>query len=222
MGRKIHPIGFRLGIIKDWQSQWYADKEYGAQLHEDFAIRKKVFKRLEGSDVSRVEIKRSSNNLELVVFTAKPGFVIGKSGDKVDQLKMELEKDTNRKIKITIEEIRQPELDAILVAESIAVQIGKRVNYKKAMKQAVMRAMRQGAKGIKIKCSGRLGGAEMARIYQEKDGRVPLQTIRADIDYGLVHAHTTFGRIGVKVWIYKGEVLPGQLKKTVPAPVAND
>jgi len=223
VGRKVHPIGFRLGVIKDWQSRWYADKDYTNQLHEDFALRKTVAERLPNAGLSKVEIQRSSNNLELTLHTAKPGIVIGKNGDKVDQLKAELEKTTGRKVKINIEEIRQPELDAYLVAESIAEQIAKRVNYRRAMKQAVTRAMRLGAKGVKIKCSGRLAGAEMARSVPEKEGRVPLQTIRADIDYALYHAYTTYGRIGVKVWIYKGDVLPGQLKKTVAlAPVITD
>lgn len=218
MGRKIHPIGFRLGVIKDWQSRWYADKDYTNQLHEDFALRKAVADKLPNAGLSKVEIQRSSNNLEITLHTAKPGIVIGKNGDKVEQLKGELEKSTGRKVKINIEEIRQPELDAYLVAESIAEQIAKRVNYKRAMKQAVTRAMRLGAKGIRIKVSGRLAGAEMARVAYEKDGRVPLQTIRADIDYGLFHALTTYGRIGVKVWIYKGDVLPGQMKKAAPVP----
>jgi small subunit ribosomal protein S3 len=218
VGRKIHPIGFRLGVIKDWQSRWYADKDYTNQLHEDFALRKAVADKLPNAGLSKVEIQRSSNNLEITLHTAKPGIVIGKNGDKVEQLKGELEKETGRKVKINIEEIRQPELDAYLVAESIAEQIAKRVNYKRAMKQAVTRAMRLGAKGIRIKVSGRLAGAEMARVAYEKDGRVPLQTIRADIDYGLYHALTTYGRIGVKVWIYKGDVLPGQMKKTAPVP----
>ncbi len=221
MGRKVHPTGFRLGIIKDWQSRWYADKDYTTQLHEDIKLRKLVTDRLTNNGsanvgLSRVVIERSSNNIELTLYTAKPGMVIGKNGDKVDQLKAEIEKDTGRKVKINIEEIRQPELDAYLVAESIAEQIQKRVNYRRAMKQAVTRAMRLGAKGVKIKCSGRLAGAEMARSVPEKEGRVPLQTIRADIDYAIYHAYTTYGRIGVKVWIYKGDVLPGQMKKAAP------
>lgn len=231
MGRKVHPIGFRLGVIKDWQSQWYADKEYTNLLHEDIKLRKSVEEKIRGyigekqpnAGLSRIEIKRSSNNIEITLYTAKPGVIIGKSGERVDLVKADLEKETGRKVKINIEEIRQPEIDAYLVAESIAEQISKRVNYKRAMKQAVTRAMRLGAKGIKIKCSGRLAGAEMARVQYEKEGRIPLQTIRADIDYGLYHAHTTFGRIGVKVWIYKGDVLPGQMKKTVPVqPIVAD
>lgn len=222
MGRKVNPIGFRLGVIKDWQSRWYAEKErtYTELLHEDFKLRAMIQKRLNNAGLSRIEIQRSANNMEVTLHTAKPGIVIGKGGKDVDVLKGDLEKVTGKKVKLNIEEIRQPELDAYLVAESIAEQISKRVNYKRAMKQAVTRAMRLGAKGIKIKVSGRLAGAEMARIAYEKDGRVPLQTIRADIDYGLVHAYTTYGRIGVKVWIYKGDVLPSQIKnKPVPAVV---
>jgi len=218
MGRKVHPIGFRLGIIKDWQSRWFAEKEYTAQLHEDFKLREMVAKKLKNAALSRIEIQRSSNNLEITLYTAKPGIVIGKSGQEVDRLKREIEAESGKKVKLNIEEIRQPELDAFLVAESIGEQISKRVNYKRAMKQAVTRAMRLGAKGIKIKVGGRLGGAEMARNHLEKEGRIPLHTIRADIDYGLVHAYTTFGRIGVKVWIYKGDVLPGQMKKLAPLP----
>jgi len=219
LGRKVHPIGFRLGIVKDWQSRWFAEKEYTNLLHEDFKLRKMVAARLQNAALSKIEIQRSSSNLEITLHTAKPGIVIGKSGQAVDQLKKEIEEETGKKVKLNIEEIRQPELDAYLVAESIAEQIQKRVNYKRAMKQAVTRAMRLGAKGVKIKCGGRLAGAEMARNAMEKDGRIPLQTIRADIDYGLVHALTTYGRIGVKVWIYKGDVLPGQMKKIGVPPV---
>ncbi len=219
MGRKVNPIGFRLGIVKDWQSRWFAEKEYTNLLHEDFKLRKMVAARLQNAALSKIEIQRSSSNLEITLHTAKPGIVIGKSGQAVDQLKKEIEEETGKKVKLNIEEIRQPELDAYLVAESIAEQIQKRVNYKRAMKQAVTRAMRLGAKGIKIKCGGRLAGAEMARNAMEKDGRIPLQTIRADIDYGLVHALTTYGRIGVKVWIYKGDVLPSQMKKIGLPPV---
>jgi small subunit ribosomal protein S3 len=219
LGRKVNPIGFRLGVTKDWQSRWFAEKEYTNLLHEDIKLRKIIFGRLKAAALSKIEIQRSSNNLEITLHTAKPGIVIGKSGQAVDQLKKEIEDMTGKKVKLNIEEIRQPELDAYLVAESIAEQIEKRVNYKRAMKQSVTRAMRLGAKGIKIKCSGRLAGAEMARNAMEKDGRIPLQTIRADIDYGLVHAFTTYGRIGVKVWIYKGDVLPGQMKKVNLMPV---
>ena len=210
MGRKVHPNGFRLGYIKDWQSKWYADRSYTELLHEDIMLRRLIIRELENAGVARVEIERSANKIEVTVHTAKPGIVIGKRGAKVDELKNELERRTGKKVKLNIQEIHQPELEAQLVAESIAEQINKRVSYKRAMKQAVQRAMRLGAQGVKIKCSGRLGGAEMSRIAWERDGRVPLHTLRADIDYAQVHAHTTYGRIGVKVWIYKGEVFPGQ------------
>src|SRR5918911_1783132 len=220
MGRKVHPIGFRLGYIKDWQSKWFADRNYVDQLHEDLGLRRAIVAELANAGVARVEIERSANKIEVTVFTAKPGIVIGKRGAKVDELKAELEKRTGKKVKLNIQEIHQPELEAQLVAESIAEQINKRISYKRAMKQAVQRAMRLGAQGVKIKCSGRLGGAEMARIANESDGRVPRHTLRADIDYATVHAHTTYGRIGVKVWIYKGEVFPdatGKLQAVQPA-----
>ena len=213
MGRKVHPIGFRLGYIKDWQSKWFADRTYTDQLHEDILLRKLITKELANAGVARVDIERAANRVEVTVFTAKPGIVIGKRGAKVDELKADLEKRTGKKVKLNIQEIHQPELEAQLVAESIAEQINKRVSYKRAMKQAVQRAMRLGAQGVKIKCSGRLGGAEMARIANESDGRVPRHTLRADIDYAQVHAHTTYGRIGVKVWIYKGEVFPDAMGK---------
>jgi len=221
MGRKVHPIGFRLGYIKDWQSKWYADRNYVDQLHEDLALRRMVIKELEGAGVARVEVERAANRIEVSVFTAKPGIVIGKRGAKVDDLKADLERRTGKKVKLNIQEIHQPELEAQLVAESIAEQIAKRVSYKRAMKQAVQRAMRLGAQGVMIKCSGRLAGAEMARVAVEQDGRVPRHTLRADIDYAVVHAHTTYGRIGVKVWIYKGEVFPtaeGLVRAAAPAP----
>ncbi len=208
MGRKVHPIGFRLGYIKDWQSKWFAEKNYTDQLHEDIAIRNKIFKELAGAAVSRIEIERSANKVEVTVFTAKPGVVIGKRGANVDQLKGDLERLSGKKIKLNINEIHQPELDAQLVAESIGEQITKRVSFKRAMKQAAQRAMRLGAQGVMIKCSGRLGGAEMARTIGEMQGRVPRHTLRADIDYAVFHAHTTYGRIGVKVWIYRGEIFP--------------
>ena len=213
MGRKVHPIGFRLGYIKDWQSKWFADRTYTDQLHEDIMLRGAITRELANAGVARVEIERSANKIEVTVFTAKPGIVIGKRGAKVDELKAELEKRTGKKVKLNIQEIHQPELEAQLVAESIAEQINKRISYKRAMKQAVQRAMRLGAQGVKIKCAGRLGGAEMARIANESDGRVPRHTLRADIDYAQVHAHTTYGRIGVKVWIYKGEVFPDAMGK---------
>jgi small subunit ribosomal protein S3 len=230
LGRKVHPIGFRLGYIKDWQSKWFAERGgYTTQLHEDLALRKLIAKELANAGVSRIEIERSANKIEITVYTAKPGIVIGKRGANVDLLKNSLEKQTGKKIKLNIQEIHQPELEAQLVAESIAEQINKRVSYKRAMKQAVQRAMRLGAQGVRIRCSGRLGGAEMKRIQSESEGRVPRHTLRADIDYATVHAHTTYGRIGVKVWIYKGEVFPDQLGKAqveqqvaAPAPERSD
>ena len=207
MGRKVHPIGFRLGINKEWQSRWYADRNYTEMVQEDARIRKTVGQRLTGAGLARIEIQRSANQIEVTLHTAKPGVVIGKGGQAVDQLRKDLETMTGKKVKLNIEEIKQPELDAYLVAESIAEQLTRRVSYRRAVKQSVMRAMRSGAKGVRVRVSGRLGGAEMARSVWEREGRVPLHTIRADIDYGQVHAHTTYGRIGVKVWIYRGDVI---------------
>ena len=207
MGRKVHPTSFRLGIIKDWQSRWFADRNYSDLLLEDVRIRKTVGSRLTGASLSKIEIQRSANQIEVTLHTAKPGVVIGKGGTAVDQMRKDLETMTGKKVKINIEEVKQPELDAYLVAESIAEQINRRVSYRRALKQAVLRGQRAGAKGIRVRVSGRLGGAEMARSVWEREGRVPLHTIRADIDYGQVHAHTTYGRIGVKVWIYKGDVI---------------
>jgi len=206
LGRKVHPIGFRLGTVTDWQSRWFAERNYTELLHEDFGLRQLIRARLKEGAVSQIDIQRSANQLEVTVHTAKPGIVIGKRGASVDALRKELEDRTAKKVRLNIEEIRQPELDAYLCAESIAEQLGKRVSYRRAMKQAASRAMRLGAKGVKIRCSGRLAGAEMARSIVEMRGRVPLQTIRADVDYAMVHAHTIYGRIGVKVWIYRGEV----------------
>ncbi|MCL5256976.1 MAG: 30S ribosomal protein S3 [Chloroflexi bacterium] len=215
MGRKVHPTGFRLGVVRQWQSKWFAEKGYTEQLHQDIHLRQLIHGRLRNAGVSLIEIQRSANQIDVTIHTSKPGIVIGKSGANVDMLKSELEQETGKKVRLNIEEIRQPELDAQLVAESIAEQLSKRVSYKRAMKQSVMRSMRLGAKGVKIKLSGRLAGAEMARTVTDMSGRVPLHTIRADIDYGQVHAHTTYGRIGVKVWIYKGDVLPSP--KAAPA-----
>src|SRR5438552_1244295 len=222
MGRKVHPIGFRLGINKEWQSRWYADRNYTDLVQEDVRIRKMVGQKLTGASLASIEIQRSANQIEVTLNTAKPGVVIGKGGQAVDQRRKDLESMTGKKVKLNIEEIKQPELDAYLVAESISEQISRRVSYKRAMKQAVMRSMRSGAKGMKIRVAGRLGGAEMARTAWEREGRIPLHTIRADIDYGQVHAHTTYGRIGVKVWIYKGDVIEhkGDLLLQMDRPVA--
>ncbi len=221
MGRKVHPIGFRLGYIKDHQSKWFADRNFAELLNEDRQVRELVSRELAGAAVSRVEIERAANKVEVTIYTAKPGVVIGKRGTNVDVLRGKLEKLSGKKIKLNISEIHQPELDAQLVAESVAEQITKRVSFKRAMKQATQRAMRLGAEGIMIKCSGRLGGAEMARYVFDQQGRIPRHTLRADIDYAVVHAHTTYGRIGVKVWIYKGEVFPkadGTLERATTAP----
>jgi small subunit ribosomal protein S3 len=207
MGRKVHPVGFRLGINKEWQSRWYADRNYTELVQEDARIRQTIQQRLSGASLARIEIQRSANQIEVSLHTAKPGVVIGKGGQAVDQLRKDLETMTGKKVKLNIEEIKQPELNAYLVAESIAEQITRRVSYRRAVKQSVLRAMRSGAKGVRVRVSGRLGGAEMARSVWEREGRVPLHTIRADIDYGQVHAHTTYGRIGVKVWIYRGDVI---------------
>jgi small subunit ribosomal protein S3 len=207
LGRKIHPIGFRLGLTKDWFSRWYAEREYTRYLQEDMEIRRKILQELPDAAISRIEIERTPKEIRATIHTARPGIVIGKGGQKVDTLRKELEELTGKRVSLPVAEIRQPDLDAVLVANNIAEQIGKRVSYRRAMKQAILRAMRQGAKGIKIKVSGRLGGAEMARTVWEMAGRVPLHTIRADIDFGLAHAYTTYGRIGVKVWIYKGDIL---------------
>lgn len=213
MGQKISPVGFRVGIIKDWDARWYAEKDYTKLLHEDLAVRNFIRRRLDGAGISRVEIDRAANNLRINIHTAKPGMVIGKGGSGVDQLRRNLEKMTGKKVHINIMEIKTPELDAYLVAENIAQQLAKRIAFRRAMKQAMFRTMRAGAKGVKIMCKGRLAGSEMARTECYHEGTVPLQTLRADIDYGLVEAHTTYGRIGVKVWIYKGEILPETRKK---------
>ncbi len=208
MGQKVSPIGFRIGVIRDWDARWYADKNYSELLQEDLWIRDYLQQKLSNSAVSRVEIERAANNVRLNVHTAKPGMVIGRGGAGVEELRKNLEKNTNKKIHINIVEVKTPELDAYLVAENVALQLARRVAFRRAMKQAVFRSIRAGAKGIKIICSGRLGGAEMSRNEAYMEGTVPLQTLRADIDYGLCEAHTQYGRIGVKVWIYKGEILP--------------
>lgn len=208
MGHKVHPTGFRLGIIKDWQARWFADKDYADLLHEDIKLRSMIRERLAAAGVPRIDIERAANQVTITVHTAKPGIVIGKSGAKVEELRQLLEKTTGKRIRLNIQEIRAPELDAYLVAKSIAEQIERRVSYRRAMKQAVARAMQRGAKGIKIIVAGRLGGAEMSRKEREVAGKVPLHTLRADIDYGQAEALTTFGMIGIKVWIYRGEVLP--------------
>jgi small subunit ribosomal protein S3 len=208
MGHKVHPYGFRLGISRTWNAKWYADKGYTDLLKEDIAIRQLVARRLANASVSMVEIERGINHVTVTVHTAKPGIVIGKGGANVEALRQQVGRLTNRKVKLEIKEIRQPELDAVLVANNIAQQLARRIAFKKAMKQAVQRTMKAGAKGVKIAVAGRLGGSEMGRREWDKDGRIPLGTLRADISYGQVHAHTTYGRIGVKVWIYRGDIIP--------------
>ncbi len=213
MGHKVNPTGFRLGVIEGWQSRWYARRDYKDLLAEDRKIRALVNKRLANAAVSKIEIERVAGNISVTVHTAKPGIVIGRSGESVERLRLEVEKGTGKKVRLSIHEIRNPEVDAILVARSIAEQLEKRVAFRRAMKQAVQKAMRGNAKGIKIVCGGRLGGAEIARVEKEVEGSVPLQTLRANIDYGLAEAHTTTGLIGIKVWIYHGDVLPEKARQ---------
>ena len=213
MGQKVNPHGIRLGIIKDWDAKWYADKEFATNLHEDIKIRKELKKQLAAAGVSRIETERSKNRLKLTIHTAKPGMVIGRGGSGIEEIKNKLKTLTDKRLEINIMEIKQPDLDAELVAENIAAQLEKRIAFRRAMKQAVGRTMRLGAKGIKIAVGGRLGGAEIARRESYREGSIPLHTLRADIDYGVAEANTTYGRIGVKVWIFKGEVLPEKKSK---------
>ena len=208
MGRKVHPYGFRLGTSRTWNAKWYADKNYTTLLKEDISIRQLVSKRLANASVALVDIERGINHVTVTVHTAKPGIVIGKGGANVEALRQQIGRLTTSKVKLEIKEIRQPELDAVLVASNIAQQLSRRIAFRKAIKQAVQRTMKAGAKGVRIAVSGRLGGSEMARREWDKEGRIPLNTLRADISYGQVHAHTTYGRIGVKVWIYRGDVIP--------------
>ena len=214
MGQKVNPHGIRLGIVKDWDARWYADKDFAQNLHEDIKIRDYLKKSLQTAGVPRVETERSKNRLKLTIHTAKPGMVIGRGGSGIEQIKEGLKNLTDKRVDINIAEIKQPDLDATLVAENIAAQLERRIAFRRAMKQAVGRTMRLGAKGIKIAVSGRLGGAEIARRESYREGSIPLHTLRADIDYGTAEAHTTYGRIGIKVWIFKGEVLPD--KKQAP------
>ena len=214
MGQKVNPTGFRIGVIKDWESRWFSDKNYVELLHEDIKLRKFVKKKLFVAGVPKVEIERAANRVKVSVHTAKPGIVIGRGGAEVDNLRKTLEKMTGKQVNVNIVEIKKPELDAQLVAESVAAQLEKRTSFRRAMKQAVGRTMRLGAKGIKIMCAGRLGGAEIARTEWYNEGSVRLHTLRADIDYGFAEANTTYGKIGVKVWIYKGEVLPARKNVT--------
>lgn len=219
MGQKVNPHGMRVGVIKDWDSKWYAEADFSDNLVEDYNIRKFVKKELYSAGISKIEIERASDRVKVFIYTAKPGVVIGKGGADIEKLKAKIQKLTTKKVSIDIKEIKRPDGDAQLVAENIALQLENRVSFRRAMKQAIGRAMKLGAKGIKVKVGGRLGGAEIARSESYHEGTIPLQTIRADIDYGFAEAHTTYGRLGVKVWIYKGEVLKGDVNaaKTAPA-----
>jgi len=213
VGQKVNPIGLRVGIIRDWESKWYAEKDFGDLLLEDVKIREYLKNKLKDAAVSHIEIERAANRVNVTIHTAKPGMVIGKGGAEVENLRVQLGKIADKKkVHINIAEIKQADLDAILVAESIAQQLERRVSFRRALKQAIQRSMRAGAKGIKTSVSGRLGGAEIARTEGYSEGTVPLHTLRADIDYGTAEAHTTYGRLGVKVWIYRGEVLPTKKK----------
>jgi small subunit ribosomal protein S3 len=205
MGQKVHPIGFRLGFNKTWRSRWYAEKEYANLLHEDLLLKKDLKKRFSHAGVSRVDVERAANKLKISIYTSRPGIIIGRKGQEVDKLKQEIQKKTGKEVFINIQEILKPELDAQLVSESVALQLEKRIAFRRAMRKAVDAALRFGAKGIKVRVSGRLNGAEIARSEWYLHGQLPLHTLRADIDYGFHEARTSFGQIGVKTWIYKGE-----------------
>jgi small subunit ribosomal protein S3 len=213
VGQKVSPVGLRIGIIRDWESKWYADKDFATLLHEDLRIRKYVKERLKDAAVSTIEIERAANRVNVTIHTAKPGMVIGKGGTEVEVLRKTLSEMTGKRVHININEVKKPDLDATLVAENIARQLENRISFRRAQKQSISRTMRAGAKGIKTLVSGRLGGADIARSEGYSEGTVPLHTLRADIDYGTAEAHTTYGRIGVKVWIYRGEVLPTKKKE---------
>jgi small subunit ribosomal protein S3 len=208
LGQKINPVGFRLGVIKTWDSKWYSKNDYAKLLHEDIKLREFLKKRLYHSGVSKIEIERAANKAKINIYTARPGLIIGKKGSEVETLKKDLAKLTDKEVYLNIQEVRKPELDAQLVAENVALQLERRVAFRRAMKKSVTTALKFGAKGIRITCSGRLGGAEMSRTEWYREGRVPLHTLRADIDYGFSEAKTTYGIIGIKVLIFKGEILP--------------
>ncbi len=208
MGRKVNPVGFRLGIASDWESKWFAERSYTDLLHEDLKIRRLIMAELSRAGIARIELERAANKVDVTLHTSKPGIVIGRQGANVERIRQMLERQVGKKVNLKIEEIKVPETSARLIAESIAEQIARRVSYRRAMKHAVQQAMRRGAKGVRIRLGGRLGGAEMSRAVTEMEGRVPLHTIRADIDFATVHAHTTYGRIGVKVWVYNGDIIP--------------
>ena len=213
MGQKVNPHGLRVGVIKDWDSKWYAEEKFADYLVEDHKIRTFLKKKLYSAGVSKIEIERASDRVKIVIFTAKPGVVIGKGGAEIEKVKKELAQFTNKKLVVDIKEIKKPDKDAQLVAESIALQLENRISFRRAMKSCMSRTMKAGALGIKAACSGRLGGADMARTEFYSEGTIPLQTLRADIDYGFAEADTTYGKVGVKVWVYKGEVLPTKATK---------
>ncbi|HHU33416.1 MAG: 30S ribosomal protein S3 [Zhaonellaceae bacterium] len=208
MGQKVNPKGLRIGIVKDWDAKWFADKDYATLVHEDIKLRRYIKNRLYTAGISSIEIERAANRVKITIRTAKPGIVIGRGGQEIEALRKDLEKMTGKQINVNIIEVKKPETDAQLVAENVAGQLERRISFRRATKQAVSKAMRLGAGGIKIAVSGRLGGAEIARTEWYSEGKVPLHTLRADIDYGFAEANTTYGKIGVKVWVYHGEILP--------------
>ena len=213
MGQKVNPHGLRVGVIKDWDSKWYAEADFADLLVEDYNIRTYLKKKLYAAGVSKIEIERASDRVKVIIYTAKPGVVIGKGGAEIEKIKAEVQKFTSKKLVVDIKEVKRPDRDAQLVAENIALQLENRVSFRRAMKSCMSRTMKSGAKGIKTSCSGRLGGADRARTEFYSEGTIPLQTLRADIDYGFAEADTTYGKVGVKVWIYKGEVLPTKANK---------
>ena len=213
MGQKVNPHGLRVGVIKDWDSKWYAEKDFADNLVEDYKIREFLKKKLYSAGISKIEIERTADKVKAIVYTAKPGVVIGKGGSEIEKVKAQLSKMTTKKLSIDIKEVKKPDNDAQLVAENIATQLENRISFRRAMKSAMSRTMKSGAKGIKTAVSGRLGGADMARTEFYSEGNIPLQTLRADIDYGFAEADTTYGKLGVKVWIYHGEVLPTKANK---------
>lgn len=207
MGQKVHPKGFRVGVLESWESRWFAEKGYASLLHDDLRIREFIKKRLYHAGISKIEIERAANKAKINIYTARPGIVIGKKGVEIEKLKNDLAQQTDREVYLNIHEVRRPDLDGQLVSENVALQLERRVAFRRAMKESVARAIRMGAQGVKVRCSGRLGGAEIARTEWYREGRVPLHTLRADISYGLAEARTTYGIIGVKAWIFRGEVL---------------
>ena len=207
MGQKVHPVGFRLGYTEEWRSRWFAQRDYADLLHEDINLREMVKKRFHHAGVSRVDIERAANKLKIDIHTSRPGIVIGRNGSEVDRLKKDVEAQTNREVYVNIQEVHRPELDAQLISENIALQLQRRVAFRRAMRRAVETAMRFGAEGIKVRCAGRLGGLEISRVEWYLQGKLPLHTLRADIDYGFAESRTTYGQIGVKVWVYRGQIL---------------